>query len=139
MKLHAEESSRAITHGGKRACSSAREPFETLRKRRDLIAVTHPHGRMCVDACKQQAVLNLTVCDVNLCATKLAMRCRLDHAAEEMAHQLHAVADAEHWNPKCEDSGVAGRRSRVEDTRRSTRKNDAFGRESLDLLDRDAR
>ena len=74
------------------------------------------------------------IADLHACAAKLAVVACLHAAAEQMTHQLHAVANSQHGNAKREDRGVTGGRANFEDARRAARKNDAPGLDRANLF-----
>ena len=72
----------------------------------DLVAVAHPNFGFARDA-GEQAVGIVAVVDRAVGAAVLADGVAFDAAAERLAHELHAVADAERGNAEVEDCGVA--------------------------------
>src|SRR5262249_48390232 len=78
-----------------------------------LVAVTHPDDGL-VRHSREQAVGLL---DADVSAAEFTALARLDLAAEQVAGQLHAVADAKHRDAEVEDSGVALRGARLVDAR----------------------
>ena len=95
-----------------------RRGAEALRQRRDRVAVAHPHGLRPVEA-REQAVLDA---DRDRRGPVLALRGRLDVAAELARHELGAVADAR--GPGCGRSRspgpASGRRRRTPSSARRT-------------------
>ncbi|MEY2794486.1 MAG: hypothetical protein RIR10_202, partial [Planctomycetota bacterium] len=135
VELHPVEVPRAITNSRKWTRPRARNHFETLRNRRDLIAVAHPHGCVRIHACEEIAML----AHIDLCAAELAVIRAFDLATEDVAHQLHAVANAEDWKSKRKDCGIAGRRALLKDARRTTGEDDALRCDAADLFRGDPR
>ena len=133
VELDAIEAARAVAHRRERTGARAREHLESGGHLGDLVAVAHPNGGVRVDAGEQVRRL----LHIDLRAAELAVACALDLAAEEVAHQLHAVADAEDRDAEREDRGVAGRRPLLEDARGTAREDDALRGKALDLADRD--
>ena len=60
----------------------------------------------------------------------------LDLAVEQVRHELHAVADAEHRNAELEERALGVRRAGVVDALRPAREDDADRRAAADLLGR---
>ena len=67
----------------------------------------------------------------------LAGRRALHLAAERLAGQLHAVADAQHGQAEAEDFRIALRRARLVDAGRPAGEDDALGGQLADPLGRD--
>ena len=106
MELDAVEAALLVGHAGDRAARRRRHQREAGRQRRDLVAVAHPDlehavafaGREVLDRLEQARV----AARPHLGVAELAMRARLDLAAELDRHREHAVADAEHRHAELE-------------------------------------
>ena len=100
MELHAVVAARLVGHAGDRAARRRGHQLEAGRQLGDLVAVAHPdleHAvafgrREVLDAVEQPRV----AVRPHLGVAELAVRARLDLAAELHRHREHAVADAEH-------------------------------------------
>ena len=66
----------------------------------------------------------------------LAVGRAIDGAAEQLGHQLQAVADAEDGDFQVEDLGVDERRAGLLDAERTAGEDDPFRAEGADLLER---
>src|SRR5262245_23743117 len=121
MELQPINGSRAMANRGDRARVRGGQREEVLAHRVDLIAVAHPGNRFAGNA-GEQAVGFL---NADMRTSKLAAARRLHLAAERLAGELHAVADAEHGNAEVEDRRVELRRPRLVDAGRSTGENKA--------------
>ncbi len=78
------------------------ERFEIVTYTADLITVTHPDLHFVRKSCKEIGV----VCNVAVCAAVLMSWSTVNFAAKCLSDDLHAVADAEHWNSKIENRVV---------------------------------
>ena len=82
---------------------------------------------------------NRSACEsiVAACPAVLAGRCAVDLAAQDLAQQLHAVADAQHGNAQVEHFGVAPRGARFIHAGRPARQDDAARLMGPDAVRRD--
>src|SRR5262249_24613391 len=95
---------------------------EVAAYRRNLVAVAHPDGGFGRDALEQPGGL----VDSARRPAEFARLPRLHLAAEDVAGELHAVADAEDRDVQVEDRGVAARSIGLVDARRSAGEDDAL-------------
>src|SRR5262249_54048235 len=128
MELQSVNGSRAMANGGDRAGIRGGQRDEILADGIHLVAVAHPGNRFAGNP-GEQAVGFL---NADMRTSKLAAARGLHLAAERLAGELHAVADAEHGNAKVEDRRVELRRSRLVDAGRSTGEDEAAGRQLAD-------
>src|SRR5262245_58190806 len=91
MELHAIDGPAAVPHCCERTGIGLGEGKEITADRHDLVAVTHPDDHVF----GQTAEKAVGVSDVAVSTTELTAGPRLDIAAEHLAGELHAVADAE--------------------------------------------
>lgn len=73
----------------------------------DLVAVGHPDLGMCGDGVEDFVGVAVGF-DFELCAPVLAVGCFVERCAQEVARELHAVADAQDGDAEFEDLGVHG-------------------------------
>ena len=92
MKLHAVEAVRIVGHGGHRAVRCVRNGHKALRRARHLIGMAHPAGALGPEPCQQAAVYPV---HGHIGAPVFAARAALHWRAQQVRHQLHAVADAQ--------------------------------------------
>src|SRR5262245_6096234 len=121
VELQTEHGPRAMANGCDRAGFRRGERYELAVGGFDLIAVAHPHdglGRHTGEAAV--ALLNAHLSSAELAAARL-----LDLAAQRLAGELHAVADAEDGNAEGEDGRIAVRGTGVVDARRPAGEDDA--------------
>ena len=78
--------------------------LEPSRSRCDIVGVTHPADGLFIDACKEFGCLFL---DRDLSLAIFAGRCRSDFAAQEVRHELGAVADAQDGDTELEELRAA--------------------------------
>src|SRR5579872_6242191 len=67
---------------------------------------------------------------------KLTLRRRRNRSAERVRHQLHAVANAEHWRAHLEHGFITLRRARVGNALRAAREHDPDRISRADLFSR---
>ena len=96
----------------------------------DLITVAHPHIGIGWHSSEERVSLQHLAGS----AAVLAGLCPTDVPAQGVAGQLHAVADAEHWDPESEYPWIAPRGCRFVDARRAAREDDALRREGPDAF-----
>ena len=101
MKLDAEDAL-AVREGGHRRVAARGQGVESGRQLADMVAVTHPDGELGIQAVEKSVRLPHR----EQRGAVLARMTRIDFAAEVVGDQLHAVADAEHRNPRAEGLGV---------------------------------
>ncbi len=82
--------------------------------------MTHPDLQVAGQPLEQVSVFG----DADARLAVLVTVALLDPALQELAHQLHAVADTQHGNTGFEDAGIAHRRAVLEDTGRAAGKDD---------------
>ena len=126
MKQKAIKPALVIGDRGKGGGFARRHRAEAGRHHIDLVAVAHPHlgaAALGPQPVEQQAVVQ----NVDKGAAELLMLAQCDAAAQFVAHRLHAVADAEHrdpkakgdrWRPRCGTLGHRGRAAREDDRTR---------------------
>ena len=100
MELHAVVAALLVGHAGDRAARRRGHQLEAGRQRGDLVAVAHPDLEHAVAFARREVLDRLEQPRVaarpHLGIAELAVRARLDLAAELHRHREHAVADAEH-------------------------------------------
>ncbi len=123
MKQKAIKPPLVIGDRGKGGRFARRYRAEAGRHHVDLVAVAHPHlGAVALgpQPVEQEAVVE----NVDKGAAELLMLAQRDPAAQFVAHRLHAVADAQHRDPKaegdrrrprCRTFGHRGRAAREDD------------------------
>ena len=119
-----------VRHRGVRRVRRLGRSGESLRQALDAIAVTHPDLQTRAELLEQRIVAG----QIDLGVAVLAV-IGLGHlAAEHVAHQLQAVADAEHRHAELEDHLRHTRAALGSDRERRAREHDALGREGADRL-----
>jgi hypothetical protein len=104
MELHGVETAFRRSHRGDRGAPGRGQLSEARRRRQDRVAVAHPHrdapgGRVRHHALEER----IRRLQDNLGPAILPMRTRLDLAAQQQSHRLHAVADAQDGNARLEE------------------------------------
>ena len=99
------------SHGRYRRVRARCGHGESWWRRRDEIAVARPDAQLVRHRLKKRRFL----LDVNGCQAELAMRRRCNLAAEQVRHQLHPVADAQHRHAGLEHRAIAARRAILRD------------------------
>ena len=122
MELDRVEALRLVADRRVRAVAARRRDLEALRDLRDAVAMAHPDDELVGEAL-EELVARL---DRHLGLAVLAPLARLHLAAEFLAHELHAVADAEHGEPEVEDAVVNARRPVLEHAVGAAREDDAL-------------
>ena len=145
MELHGIEALLGVLHGGDRTVFRVGRDAEPFGGFGDVVRVAHPHDGAAglVTAGDVLAVLRqgdifqdaLVVVHENFGFSVFGDRRRFDRRAEEVGHQLSAVADAEHRDAELEDLSVIGRRRGVVDRVRTAGEDDALVAFRLDLFD----
>ena len=106
VELHAVVAARLVGHAGDRAARRRGHQREAGRQRGDLVAVAHPDLEHAVAFVGREVLERLEQARVaarpHLGVAELAVRRRLDLAAELHRHREHAVADAEHRHAELE-------------------------------------
>ena len=135
MELRRVEAALGVLHRGDRADRREGRDREALRCLGDVVRVAHPADALLAHTGKElRCLARLIERDFRLAV--LTRRRRLDLAAEQMGHELRAVADAEHWDAELEDLGAAGHGVFRVDAVRATRQDDALRRHLADLFQR---
>ena len=135
MELRRIEAALGVLHRGDRADRREGRDREALRCLGDVVRVAHPADALLAHACKElRCLARLIERDFRLAV--FARRCRLDLAAEQMGHELRAVADAEHRDAELEDFRAAGHGVFRVDAVRAARQDDALRRHLADFLQR---
>ena len=130
VELQTVDGQRTMADGGERAGGRSGEWHEILRDAVDLVAVAHPDIRLRGHPGEERRLVDHLTGRPPVFAGG-----GLPHAAAQgVACQLHAVADAEHGNPQPKQRGVAPRGSRLVDARRASREDDAPGGQIPDPL-----
>src|SRR4051812_36144603 len=135
MELQAEDRPRTVADRGDGAGIGSGQGNEVAVDRWHLVAVAHPHDGLFRHPGEQRVGL----LDPALGAAKLTAAGWLDRAAERLAGQLHAVADAEDGDAKIKEGRVAVRsagfvdagRTAGEDETTGTQFSDACGRQVM--------
>ncbi len=125
VELQAVEQSGAMLHGGQWACVGAGERDELIGNHFHLIAVAHPDFRFAADA-GEEIVRFFGGRDPAASAAKFAHGVTLHAAAERLAHELHAVANAEHGDAEVEECGITLRGAGGVNAGRSAGEDDAY-------------
>ena len=123
MKLHAIERSTLVLHRCEGTGRCGRERFEHIGQRVDLIAMTHPNGCFLRQTVQQVGI----VVDVQRRATILTRLRVLYFGAQQLATDLHAVADAENRYAEFQQARVALRCAFFINTARTAAENQPFG------------
>ena len=113
MELHAVEAPLVVGDRGERRALAHRNDAKPRRQGLDPVAVAHPHllaGTLGPQPGEQRAVIG----DLDEGAAELAMVRGRDPAAELGAHQLLAIADAEHRHAGLEYAWRGERRRRLD-------------------------
>lgn len=133
MELHAVDLARIVGDGGERRAGRGGDHLEALGDGGDAVAVAHPDGFQLADpgqALEQRALL----ADGQFGATELTGVAALDLAAQHVAQQLLAVADAQHGHAQVEqlrpDAGAVG----LQHAGRTARQDDGAGGVGVDDL-----
>ncbi len=106
VELHGVQPSLRGDHRGDRRVRGRRQRSEPRRRGADGVAVAHPDGDAAAGRVRGDAVEEeVLALEGHLGSSVLPVGTRLDRAAEEEGHGLHAVADAEHG-----DAGLEQRR-----------------------------
>ena len=130
VELKTVDRQRVVPDGCQRACGRAGQRPKIGRDLVDLVAVAHPDLGMGRHTGEDRVGLQHLAGG----AAVFAGLCPADLAAEGVAGQLHAVADAEHRDAEPEDAGIAPRGAGLVDTRRPTREDDALRVQRLDAV-----
>ena len=117
VELQTVEPTLVMHHRCGRTRIGRRDDFEFIRKITYLITMAHPHRHVLRKMLKQSCC----PLDHQLRASVLACLCPLNRRPEQMASQLHAVADPKHRNAHVEDGRIAPRRPRFVDAGRAAR------------------
>ena len=134
MELQAEDRQAAMPDRGDRAGRRLGQRHKQPGRVLDLIAMTHPHdGFFRARSANSPALCS----DLALGPAKLPAAARRHLAAEQMAHQLHAVTDAEDGNAELKDGRVDGRGVFFVDAGRAAGEDDAGGLQFAHALGRD--
>ena len=110
-----------VAHRGDRNGRSPRESHKAGRGLPHRVAVAHPGALGLAEALEDPAVL----ADLDGSWPVLALALRHNVAAENVRHELHAVADAEHRQRSIEDRRIDPRRTRLVHRGRTARQDDA--------------
>ena len=121
MKLEAVDRAHAVFQGRCVASVGGGQGNEIAAGRLHLIAVAHPNGRRRRHAGEK----GLAFLNPALGAAKFATRSRLDVTTEDLASELHAIANAQNRDAKIEESGVAPRGIRLVNACGAAGKNEA--------------
>ena len=132
VKLHPVEPPGPVSHRPGGASVAAADDFESRRHFFHLVAVAHPHRLFPVEV--EEQVLGIE--DAEWFAAVFPGRGGGHSAAQEMVHELDAVADAQNRHPQVEEFRVDGGGVRLVDAPGAAGKNDALGREFLDFRQR---
>src|SRR5437762_6696326 len=103
VKLEAEDRTAAMADRGDGTSLGRRQRNKVAPNGLHLIAVTHPDYRF-LGYSREQAV---SLLDAALGAAELSAGARLDLAAQNLAGELHAVADAERRDAELENGRIA--------------------------------
>ena len=133
MKLQTVKRQPPVLHRRHRAGVGGGQRHEIGRRLRHLIAVAHPHVDLAGHAGEQFVGLR----DAASRPAVLARRRPLDRAAQRLAGQVQAVADAQHRQAEAEDVRVALRRPRLVHARRPAGENQPLGGQLANPLGRD--
>ncbi len=104
----------------------------------DLVAVGHPNLGMFGDGVED--VVGVAVgFDGELCSAVFAVGCFMERCAQQVAGELHAIADAQDGDAEFEDFGVHGGGVVVGDGGRAAGEDDAFGVHFVEFVGGDGR
>ena len=134
MELDGVEAAFGVGDGAVRRVGGPGDGLEALRRRADLVAVRHPDVEMLVRLHVAERPDRLD--DLELRVAVLAVGRAIDGAAEQLGHQLQAVADAEDGDFQVEDLGVDERRAGLLDAERAPGEDDPARSKGADLLHR---
>ena len=123
MELQSVEFMLVVEHGGEGAGGGKRASFKARGDRFHSVAVAHPDGDGRGDIFEEGIVLGCF--DWHFAV--FALFSGNDSAAQDLAHQLHAVADAEDGDAKLKDAFVYRGGVFFEDGVRTAGEDDAFG------------
>ncbi len=133
VELDGVEAARRIGHGDDRRVLAPRGGAEAGGELRHLVAVAHPDRLARREAGEEKAGRLL---NIDLGAPVLAAVRAAHLAAQDVRHELHAVADAEDRDAEVEELRRRRRRPRREDALRPAGEDDADRREAADLRER---
>ncbi len=105
VKLQAVNGARAVACGGHRASVGRGQGHEIALHRFYLIAVTHPHGCFA----RHTGEKSVGVGDAADGRAELAVIGRQHFAAEQVANQMHTIANAQHGDAEVEQAWIAVR------------------------------
>ncbi len=131
MELNTVETALDILNGADRGVGSAGDDLETGGYLCHMISVTHPDRALSFDE-KTVEKRAWGAAGMQVSVTKFTLAGRDDITAEMPAHQLHAVADAEHRHTEFEQFLGHGRGSRLVDRLGPAREDDPLRSESPD-------
>ena len=134
MELDGVELPVWIGDGAERRARIFRDGAEALRRCGDLVAVGHPDVEVLAHRHVPERPDGLGHFDAGRAV--LAVGGPIDGAAQQLGHELQAVADAEHRDAELEDPRVHHGRAGLLDARRPTGEHDALRREGADLGER---
>ena len=121
VELHRVDALLRVRHRAEAAVFAAGDGGEALRRARHVVGVAHPDDGLRLHAHEERA--GRVKIDRN--AAIFSLRRALDHAAERMGGQLHAVADAQHRHAERVDRRVDARGVRIEHGGRAAGENHA--------------
>ena len=122
MELDRVELLRLVADRRVRAVAARRGDLEALGDLRDAVAMAHPDDELLGKSREQLVARDRR----HLGLAVLALRTGLNRAAKLLAHELHAVADAEDRDAQVEDLRIDTRRAFFEHAVRSAREDDAL-------------
>src|SRR5688572_15166753 len=131
MELDGENGKRLVLDRRDGTRGSLGEGNKIVRDGFDLVAMTHPNVKAVGDSGQQIAGLNHLAAS----ATEFAGRNIFHFPAQNLAGELHPIADAKDGNAKAEDAGIAFRSAGFINAGRPPAENQTLRRVPADLLD----
>ncbi len=122
VELQPVEMALRILDDGERRIVRAADGAEAAREFGELVAVRIPDVHRLAEPVEERALVG----QLELAVAVLALPAVLHLAAEEMRHELHAVADAEDGQPEGENRAVGMRRVLCIHGRRAAAEDDAL-------------
>ena len=121
-----------VGHGAAGGVVAAADDAKPARRLRHLVAVAHPHVEVLALSHLAERPDGLQHFEARVAV--LAVRGAIDGAAEELGHELQAVADAKDRNAEVEHGAVDERRAGLLDAEGASGKYDPARLEGADLL-----
>src|SRR5215469_18642900 len=132
MKLHAKEVSASIFNRGEGTVFAGADCVEPRWQRYDFVSVAIPNREFRRQPVEQRA----RSCDLQSAGSEFTAIGEFDQSIKLQGHEMHSVTDPKYRDAERKYGRVRDRCARCEHASRSTRENDAFWLEFLDMISR---